>query len=84
MVKNNGMEIKRNSRLRAWTEIREENLAWNLECLREMLPPGSQIRAVVKANGYGHGAVETSRILEKCGTEAFAVATLTEGIVLRN
>lgn len=84
MVKNNGMEIKRNSRLRAWTEIREENLAWNLECLREMLPPGSQIMAVVKANGYGHGAVETSRILEKCGTEAFAVATLTEGIELRN
>ena len=37
MVKNNGMEIKRNSRLRAWTEIREENLAWNLECLRERL-----------------------------------------------
>jgi alanine racemase len=39
--------------------------------------------AVVKANAYGHGAVETTRALARQGTERFAVASLDEGIALR-
>ena len=39
---------------------------------------------VVKADGYGHGAVETAvHLADYCGADAFAVATLEEGIALR-
>eukprot|EP00956_Cyclotella_meneghiniana_P005683 scaffold7302_cov72-Cyclotella_meneghiniana.AAC.18 len=42
-----------------------------------------QVIVVVKADGYGHGAVLTSCHLVECGCEAFAVATLEEGVALR-
>ena len=39
---------------------------------------------VVKADGYGHGAIETAlHLVDCCGADAFAVATLEEGIALR-
>ena len=38
----------------------------------------------MKADGYGHGAVETAiHLADYCGADAFAVATLEEGIALR-
>jgi alanine racemase len=39
--------------------------------------------AVIKANAYGHGAVETARILAQAGAARFAVATLAEAVELR-
>ena len=42
------------------------------------------VMATVKANGYGHGAVEVSKVLEKEGVSYFAVFTLEEGIELRD
>lgn len=42
-----------------------------------------RIMAVVKADGYGHGAVECARILEKEGCDFFAVFTVAEGLELR-
>ena len=39
--------------------------------------------AIVKANAYGHGAVETAQALARQGIERFAVASLDEGIALR-
>jgi hypothetical protein len=43
-----------------------------------------QVIVVVKADGYGHGAVLTTcHLVEFCGAEAFAVATLEEGVALR-
>ncbi len=42
------------------------------------------VMATVKANGYGHGAVEVSKVLEKEGVNYFAVFTLEEGIELRD
>ena len=39
---------------------------------------------VVKADGYGHGAIETSlHLADHCGADAFAVATVDEGVALR-
>ena len=76
-------EANRNTGLRAWMELREEHLAANLSCLRKCLNAGADIMAVVKADGYGHGAEKISRALEQMGVRAFAVATLEEGILLR-
>ncbi|HKQ35311.1 MAG TPA: alanine racemase [Nitrospiraceae bacterium] len=58
-------------------------LAHNLSCITRYLSPGCEVMAVVKANAYGHGAVETARALSRKGIERFAVASLDEGIALR-
>ena len=58
-------------------------LAHNLSCIKRYLPPSCEILAVVKANAYGHGAVEIARALTCQGVERFAVASLDEGIALR-
>lgn len=58
-------------------------LAHNLSCITRYLPVGCEVMAVVKANAYGHGAVETARALARQGIKRFAVASLDEGIALR-
>lgn len=68
---------------RAWAEINMENLRHNVQVLRESLPDGCEIMAVVKANAYGHGAAEVSTLLNRMGVDTFAVATIDEGIGLR-
>jgi alanine racemase len=58
-------------------------LAHNLSCIKRYLSPGCEVMAIVKANAYGHGAVETAQALNRQGIERFAVASLDEGIALR-
>ncbi len=68
---------------RAWIEIDPEALRRNVQAISGALPPGSRMMAVVKAEAYGHGAPSIALALERMGVEAFAVATLEEGICLR-
>ncbi len=68
---------------RAWAEINLESLENNISQFRRILPESCGIMAVVKANAYGHGDVEISRELNNIGVNAFAVATVSEGIRLR-
>jgi alanine racemase len=68
---------------RAWVEIDHDALRHNLGLLRGLAGAGKQIIAVVKANAYGHGALEVSRTLLSEGAERLAVATLDEGLALR-
>ncbi len=68
---------------RAWIELDHDGLRQNLGVLRATAGSGKQVIAVVKANAYGHGAVETSRTLLDAGAERLAVATLGEGLELR-
>lgn len=68
---------------RAWIEIRTDRLAHNVRVLQNAMPPRCQLMAVVKTAAYGHGAVEVSSCLAQCGVRAFAVATIDEGIQLR-
>ncbi|ULA63442.1 MAG: Alanine racemase [Nitrospira sp.] len=58
-------------------------LIHNLTQLRGLLSPGCEIMAVVKANAYGHGAVEVSRALIAQGVGRVAVVSIDEGIALR-
>jgi alanine racemase len=68
---------------RAWIELDHAALQHNLEQLRAASGRDKQVIAVVKANAYGHGAVEISRTLLDAGAERLAVATLDEGKELR-
>ena len=70
-------------RCRAWAEIDLDRLAHNVNQLKCLLPHECQLMAVVKSNAYGHGDIEISKVLNKTGISAFAVATLAEGIELR-
>ncbi|MBC8531132.1 serine racemase VanT catalytic subunit [Gehongia tenuis] len=71
------------ARERAWVEINLRNLYHNVEELKKLLPEGCALMAVVKANAYGHGAVEIARALHKAGITAYATATAEEGVQLR-
>jgi alanine racemase len=51
--------------------------------VKQSVPPGCGILAVVKADAYGHGFQYVSEELEKLGVDAFAVAFLAEGVQLR-
>jgi alanine racemase len=69
---------------RAWVEIDLAALAHNVRQIRSLLAPATQMMAVVKADGYGHGAIEIARTIIAEGVEWLAVATVTEGIELRS
>ncbi len=68
---------------RAWIEVNIKNLRHNVETLKKAMPPRCELMAVVKAQAYGHGAVEISENLNQMGVTAFAAATIEEGIRLR-
>jgi alanine racemase len=58
-------------------------LRWNFKQIRALVGARVQILSMVKANGYGHGAVAVAQTLADAGTSAFGVATVEEGIELR-
>lgn len=68
---------------RAWIEVNADNLRHNAETLKKAMQPGCELMAVVKAEGYGHGAVMSAKCLNEAGVTAFAVACIDEGIALR-
>ena len=71
------------SRHRAWIDVDHSALVANLAALRR-LAGSAQVIAVVKANAYGHGAVEVAQTLVDHGAERLGVATLSEAIELRS
>ncbi|MEO0801358.1 MAG: alanine racemase [Cyanobacteria bacterium J06642_2] len=68
---------------RAWVEVDLAAIRHNVRVLRALLQPGTQLWAVVKANAYGHGAVPVSRAAIAAGASGLCVATLPEGLELR-
>ena len=67
---------------RCFAEISRPALIHNIREVRRRIPDGVRVMAVVKANAYGHGAVETARVLAPYADD-FAVATLEEAAELR-
>ncbi len=67
-----------------WAEIDLDALVHNFRVIRERVSSDVKILAAVKANAYGHGAVECSRRLEKEGVDWFGVALPEEGVELRD
>jgi alanine racemase len=64
-------------------EIDLDAAAANVRAVRQLVGPGRKIFAVVKADGYGHGAAELGAVFVANGADALAVADLGEGIRLR-
>ena len=70
------------ARLR-WAEIDLGALAHNVAAVRSRLSEGTELMAVVKANAYGHGAVEVARAALAAGAGWLGVATVEEAAELR-
>ena len=66
-----------------WIEISVAAIENNLREVQSRLNAGTKLIAVIKANAYGHGAVETARILYGLGVDYFAVSFLEEALQLR-
>ena len=67
----------------AWAEIDRGALRRNTKAFKQLLGPRQRLCCVVKADAYGHGAVECAKIMKATGADMFAVATVAEGIELR-
>ena len=68
---------------RAWVEIDQAALAHNVRQLKKLLASKTQLMAVVKADAYGHGATMVARSALDAGAGGLCVATVQEGIQLR-
>ena len=68
--------------LRCWAEVSLDAIRHNIQAVRERIPGSVKLLAVVKANAYGHGAVQVSRALQDLA-DYYAVAALEEPLELR-
>lgn len=74
--------MKKYSRLRAVIDL--DAVMYNMEMMHANIEKGTKMVVVIKTDGYGHGAVPISRMLEDVDyVWGYAVATLDEGVVLR-
>lgn len=62
----------------------QDNLRYNLKNIKKYIGNNVKICVAVKADAYGHNAVLTAKIAQECSVEYLAVATVEEGIELRN
>lgn len=68
---------------RSWVEVSRAQLVENFRSVRAAVGPTVEVMAVVKADAYGHGAVEVSRVLVAEGARWLAVSNVEEGVSLR-
>jgi alanine racemase len=66
-----------------WAEIDLDAIGHNVRELRRITRPEARMMAVVKADGYGHGAAPVARTALAAGADMLAVARIDEGIALR-
>lgn len=66
-----------------WIEVDVDALAHNVKQVISLLKPETRLMAVVKADGYGHGAVDTAEAAVEAGANYIGVSTLEEGVELR-
>lgn len=67
----------------AWVEVDLDAVAHNVRTLKALTPRGCLFMAVVKADGYGHGAVPVAREALQAGADCLGVATVEEAVELR-
>ncbi len=68
---------------RTWAQVNLNNLEHNLTKTRSLLKDSCKILAVVKADGYGHGAIESAKTFQKAGADFFGVSSIDEAKQLR-
>jgi len=67
-----------------WAEIDLGAIDFNYKQVKKLIGNNIHMMVVVKANAYGHGTVEVSRVLEKAGVDYLGVATTDEAVRLRD
>ncbi len=72
-----------NERRPTWAEINLNNLAFNFHSVKKFIGGKVEYMAVVKADGYGHGAIRCAKKLASEGVDWLGVALPEEGFVLR-
>lgn len=68
----------------AWVEINISNLENNIREIKKNVPQGIKLLGVVKADAYGHGSTMLAPTLLASGIDMFGVASIDEGVDLRN
>jgi alanine racemase len=68
---------------RAWVEIDLSALTANVKALKSILARQTNLMAVIKADAYGHGALQVAETVLQAGATWLAIATLAEGVQLR-
>ena len=69
---------------RTWAEIDLDALAYNYRALRQRVGADVKFLGVVKADAYGHGAVQVGRTLQELGADYLAVSSIDEAAELRS
>ena len=77
------MTVSPSDQYRSWVEIELDHFRHNIQAVRRLLPPSVEILQVVKADAYGHGAMEIAREALKSGASRLGVANADEGVQLR-
>ena len=68
---------------RTWAEVDADAVKHNFRVIREAADKNADIMCVIKADGYGHGAVFMAELYEKLGASRFAVSNIEEAMQLR-
>ncbi len=72
-----------NKKLLHWVEIDSSALIHNIHQFRRLIGKKRKLLATVKANAYGHGILDVSKIALRAGTDWLGVHSLEEGLMLR-
>src|SRR6266851_1207898 len=76
-------DLKRTTTRPTWAQVSLPNLRYNFGVVQRHIRTESAVCAVVKADAYGHGAIECARALEEEGAKWLGVTSLDEAIPLR-
>ena len=77
------MSLKNEQKYRSWVEVDLDNFTANLREIKRLIGGNAAIMQTVKADAYGHGAIEISRAALREGARMLGVANADEGIQLR-
>jgi alanine racemase len=69
--------------MRTWAEVSLSNIEHNYKAMRARLREGTRFLGIVKADAYGHGAVQVAALLQELGCDYLGVACIDEARALR-
>jgi alanine racemase len=83
LIVSSNMALKKEQKYRSWVEVDLDNFISNLKEIKRLIGPHVDFMQVVKADAYGHGAIEISNAALKNGARMLGVANADEGVQLR-
>lgn len=77
------MPLKHEQKYRSWVEVNLDHFIANLKEIKRLIGPKTDFMPAIKADAYGHGALEISRAALQNGAKMLGVANADEGVQLR-